>query len=99
MVLGSRIRDPRSGIRDPEKNLFRIPDPGVKKAPVPDPGSGSPTLPPGVFRMIYLIWIRIQSLLKQDSNRIRIQAQIFIKKLTTVRACILDKNRISITLL
>jgi hypothetical protein len=22
-----------SGIRDPEKNLFRIPDPGVKKAP------------------------------------------------------------------
>ncbi len=27
------------GIRDPEKNLFRIPDPGVKKAP--DPGSGS----------------------------------------------------------
>ncbi len=32
MVLGSRIRDPGSG-----KNLFRIPDPGVKKAP--DPGS------------------------------------------------------------
>jgi hypothetical protein len=31
---GSEIRDPRSGIR---KNLFRIPDPGVKKAP--DPGS------------------------------------------------------------
>jgi hypothetical protein len=26
-----------------EKNLFRIPDPGVKKAP--DPGSGSATLP------------------------------------------------------
>jgi hypothetical protein len=25
------------GIRDPEKNLFRIPDPGVKRAP--DPGS------------------------------------------------------------
>jgi hypothetical protein len=25
------------------KNLFRIPDPGVKKAP--DPGSGSATLP------------------------------------------------------
>ena len=25
------------------KNLFRIPDPGVKKAP--DPGSGSTTLP------------------------------------------------------
>jgi hypothetical protein len=36
---GLGIRDPRSGIR---KNLFRIPDPGVKKAP--DPGSGSATL-------------------------------------------------------
>ena len=31
MVLGSGIRDPRSG-----KNPFRIPDPGIKKAP--DPG-------------------------------------------------------------
>ncbi len=33
----------RVGIRDPGsgKNLFRIPDPGVKKAP--DPGSGSAT--------------------------------------------------------
>jgi hypothetical protein len=32
------------GIRDPtsRKNLFRIPDPGVRKAP--DPGSGSATL-------------------------------------------------------
>ena len=38
MSLGSGIRDPGSG-----KNLFRIPDPGVKKAP--DPGSGSATLP------------------------------------------------------
>jgi hypothetical protein len=35
MSLGSEIRDP-------EKNLFRIPDPGVKKAP--DPGSVSATL-------------------------------------------------------
>jgi hypothetical protein len=34
---GFRIRDPGTG-----KNLFRIPDPGVKKAP--DPGSGSATL-------------------------------------------------------
>ncbi len=44
---GSKIRDPRSGIQDPGsgKNLFRIPDPGVKKAP--DPGSGSATLPLG----------------------------------------------------
>jgi hypothetical protein len=32
MGLGSGIRDSGSG-----KNLFRIPDPGVKKAP--DPGS------------------------------------------------------------
>jgi hypothetical protein len=37
MGLGSGIRDPGSG-----KNLFRIPDPEVKKAP--DPGSGSATL-------------------------------------------------------
>ncbi len=37
MGLGPGIRDPGSG-----KNLFRIPDPGVKKAP--DPGSGSATL-------------------------------------------------------
>jgi hypothetical protein len=34
---GFGIRDPGSG-----KNLFRIPDPGVKKGP--DPGSGSATL-------------------------------------------------------
>jgi hypothetical protein len=32
MSLGSGVRDPGSGI-----NLFRIPDPGVKKAP--NPGS------------------------------------------------------------
>jgi len=37
MGLGSGIRDPGSG-----KNLFRIPDTWVKKAP--DPGSGSATL-------------------------------------------------------
>jgi hypothetical protein len=38
---GSGIRDPGSGIRDPGsgKNLFQIPDPGVKKAP--DPGSAT----------------------------------------------------------
>ncbi len=35
--------DPGSG-----KNLFRIPDPGIKKAP--DPGSGTATLPgPAAF--------------------------------------------------
>ncbi len=39
---GFGIRDPGSG-----KNLFRIPDPGVKKAP--DPGSGSATL---LFRFL-----------------------------------------------
>ncbi len=32
------------GIRDSEKNLFRIPDPGLKKTP--DPGFGSATLIP-----------------------------------------------------
>jgi hypothetical protein len=37
MDLVSGIRDPGSG-----KKLFRIPDPGVKKAP--NPGSGSATL-------------------------------------------------------
>jgi hypothetical protein len=37
MGLGSGIRDLGSG-----KNLFRIPDPGIKKAP--DTGSGSATL-------------------------------------------------------
>jgi hypothetical protein len=46
MVLGSGIRDPRSGILDPEKTYSgsRIPNPGVKKHPIPDPGSGSATL-------------------------------------------------------
>jgi hypothetical protein len=53
---GSRISDPGSRIPEPKtarnerdeenfvarKNLFRIPDPGIKKAP--DPGSGSATL-------------------------------------------------------
>jgi hypothetical protein len=42
---GSEIRDPGSG-----KNLFRIPDPGVKKHPIPDPGSGSATLCPSLFK-------------------------------------------------
>jgi hypothetical protein len=39
-IYGFGIREPGSG-----KNLFRIPDPGVKKAP--DPGSGSATLRDG----------------------------------------------------
>jgi hypothetical protein len=38
--------DPGSG-----KNLFRIPDPGVKK--VPDPGSGSPTL---ILHKNFITW-------------------------------------------
>ena len=44
MLSNIWVWDPGSGIRDPGsgKNLFRIPDPGVKKAP--DPGSGSATL-------------------------------------------------------
>jgi hypothetical protein len=44
MGFGSVIRDPGS-----EKNLFRIPDPWVKKAP--DPGSGSATLLVGARKM------------------------------------------------
>jgi hypothetical protein len=39
---GFGIRDPRFGDAGSGKNLFRIPYPGVKKAP--DPGSGSATL-------------------------------------------------------
>ncbi len=40
------VRDPGSEIRDPEKTYSgsRIPDPGVKKALIPDPGSGFATL-------------------------------------------------------
>jgi hypothetical protein len=44
------VWDPGSG-----KNLFRIPDPGVKKAP--DPGSRSATLPPVVENQLHcLLW-------------------------------------------
>jgi hypothetical protein len=46
MDLGSGIRDPGSG-----KNLFRIPDPGVKK--LPDPGSGSATLIFTLFSLLF----------------------------------------------
>ncbi len=47
---GFGIRDPGSG-----KNLFRIPDPGVKKAP--DPGSGYATL---VFHLSFPTFARSQ---------------------------------------
>ena len=40
---------------DPGKNLFRIPDPGVKKAP--DPGSGSATLVRHNITNSHLIYI------------------------------------------
>ncbi len=61
MDLGSGIRDPGSG-----KNLFRIPDPGVKKHPIPDPGSGSATLPgclriflqKNVYSALRILWDR-----------------------------------------
>ncbi len=43
--------DPGSEIRDPEKNLFRIPDPGVKRAP--DPGSA--TLFNTIFSAYYVL--------------------------------------------
>jgi hypothetical protein len=44
--------DPGSGIRDPGsgKNLFRIPDPGVKKHPIPDPDPQHWFIP--VFRSV-----------------------------------------------
>ncbi len=48
------IWDPGSEIRDPEKKLFRIPDPGVKKAP--DPGSGSATLVTTRLRIWAYCW-------------------------------------------
>jgi hypothetical protein len=48
MGLGSGIRDPGSG-----KNLFRIPDPGVKEAP--DPGSGSATL--NLIKNSLITWV------------------------------------------
>jgi hypothetical protein len=41
------VWDPGSEIWDLEKNLARILDPGVKKAP--DHGSGSATLVPGIL--------------------------------------------------
>ncbi len=46
MVLGSGIRDPRSGIRkkpipDPGSRGQKAPNPGSR---IPDPGSGSATL-------------------------------------------------------
>ncbi len=59
------VWDPGSGIRDPGsgKNLFRIPDPGVKKAP--DPGSGSATLiifiPDRKITATYFTWLQIIS--------------------------------------
>jgi hypothetical protein len=47
MGLGFGIRDPGSG-----KNLFRIPDPGVKKAP--DPGSA--TLDECILSVLCTLW-------------------------------------------
>jgi hypothetical protein len=46
MLSNIWVCDPGSEIRNPgsRKNLFRIPDPGVKKAPDPGSGSGSATL-------------------------------------------------------
>jgi hypothetical protein len=50
------VWDPGSKIWDPEKNLFRIPDPGVKT--VPDPGSGSATLVITIFKVCLCCVIR-----------------------------------------
>jgi hypothetical protein len=64
---GFGIRDPGSG-----KNLFRIPDTGVKKAPIPDPGSGSATLI--VSRMV-----RNQQLLTWRTLKVYFSGQILTK--------------------
>jgi hypothetical protein len=50
--------DPGSGIRDPGsgKNLFRIPDPGVKKHLIPDPKSGSATLEISYFEVLDVLF-------------------------------------------
>jgi hypothetical protein len=49
MLSNIWVWDPGSG-----KNLFRIPDPGVKKARIPYPGSGSATLGSGYVVYKYL---------------------------------------------
>jgi hypothetical protein len=61
MGLGSGIRDPGSG-----KNLFRIPDPGVKEAP--DPGSGSATL--NLIKNSLITWVssKIYGFIKPGSS-------------------------------
>ncbi len=66
------VWDPRSGIRDPGsgKNLFRIPDPGVTKAP--DPGSGSATL---VYRPTQ-VWFWPNTYIKYI---FRVKIQLFVK--------------------
>jgi hypothetical protein len=61
MDLGSGIRDPGSG-----KNLFRIPDPGVQKAP--DPGSGSATL----IESVQLAHLRNSNLSKKLQSKLSI---------------------------
>jgi hypothetical protein len=48
MVLGSGIRDPRSGIRDPEKTYFGSQIQGSKRHRILDPRSGSKTLIPSI---------------------------------------------------
>ncbi len=66
-------RDPGSGIWDPGsgRNLFRIPDPGVKKAP--DPGSGSATLTSSI-RVTKLQKARFSNFFLLTDGSIRIRA-------------------------
>ncbi len=63
------VWDPGSGI-----NLFRIPDRGVKKAPIPDPGSGSATLTVWCEKFVaarhYAVFSK-QLLNANDKNRVR----------------------------
>ncbi len=75
------VWDPGSG-----KNLFRIPDPGVKKAP--DPGTGSATLRIQVYRtktvyniclVVYLVQLYCKSFLRHIFYRC-FSAQLWLKK-------------------
>jgi hypothetical protein len=67
MGLGSGIRDPGSG-----KNLFWIPDPGVKKAPDPEPVSGSAT-------MVFLI-LSVNTLVPGN-----VYAAFFLKRISILK--------------
>jgi hypothetical protein len=81
---GSEIQDPRSGIQDPRsgiqdpgsgKKLFRIPDPGVKKAP--DPGSAT---------LLGAVPLVLQAKNRQENiSCLRLQACVFLPDVQVVQ--------------